>query len=129
VPVLVHTAAAQIARRAKASKGPRALGLLELAPNGQAHLIPIAIMVEGKFYDAQAYKASPVPMALWSEVVYEGEKSGVSQGLFSVTGALENQKTGEWMAEGRWQTASELAAAAHSKAAFSPKPRGMDDDQ
>src|SRR5208282_6239264 len=41
----------------------------------------------------------------------------------------QNQKTGEWMAEGRWQTASALAAAAHSKAAFSPKPRGLDDDQ
>src|SRR5208337_2825216 len=129
VPVLVHTAAAQIARKARASKGPRALGLLELAPSGQAHLIPIAIMVDGKFYDAQAYKASPVPMALWSEVVYEPEKSGVSQGLFTVTGALQNQKTGEWIAEGRWQTASALAAAAHSKTTFSSKPRGLDDDQ
>jgi hypothetical protein len=124
-----QTAGAQIARKAKTSKGPRALGLLELAPNGQAHLIPIAIMVEEKFYDAQAYKASPVPMALWSEVVYEAEKSGVSQGLFTVTGALQNQKTGEWMAEGKWQTASALAAAAHAKATFAAKPRGMDQDE
>jgi len=104
------------------------LGLLELAPNGQAHLIPIAIMVDGKFYDAQAYKASPVPMALWSEVVYEAEKTGVSQGLFTVTGALQNQKTGEWMAEGRWQTASALAAA-RTKNTFSEKPRGIDQDE
>jgi len=125
---LAQTAGAQITRRAKTSKGPRALGLLELAPNGQAHLIPIAIMVDGRFYDAQAYKASPVPMALWSEVVYEAEKSGVSQGLFTVTGALQNQRTGEWMAEGRWQTASALAAA-RSKTTFAEKPRGMDQDE
>jgi len=126
---LAQTAGAQITRRAKTSKGPRALGLLELAPNGQAHLIPIAIMVDGRFYDAQAYKASPVPMALWSEVVYEAEKSGVSQGLFTVTGALQNQRTGEWMAEGRWQTASALAAAARTKTTFAEKPRGMDQDE
>jgi len=119
----------QIALKRKTSKGPRALGLLELGPDGKAHLIPIAIMVDGRFYDAQAYKASPVPMALWSEVVYEAEKTGASQGLFTVTGALENQSTGEWMAEGKWQTASSLAAAAHTKTTFAERPRGMDQDE
>lgn len=103
--------------------------MLELAANGQARLIPIAIMVDGKFYDAQAYKASPVPMALWSEVVYEAAKTGVSQGLFTVTGALQNQSTGEWIAEGRWQTANSLAAAARTKTTFSEKPRGIDQDE
>jgi len=127
--VLSDGASGQIALKRKISKGPRALGLLELAPNGQAHLIPIAIMIEGKFYDAQAYKASPVPMALWSEVVYEAEKTGVSQGLFTVTGALQNQRTGEWIAEGRWQTASALAAAARTKTTFAEKPRGIDQDE
>jgi len=125
---LSNGATAQISLKRKISKGPRALGLLELGPSGQAHLIPIAIMVDGRFYDAQAYKASPVPMALWSEVVYEAEKTGVSQGLFTVTGALQNQRTGEWMAEGRWQTASALAAAT-AKTTFAEKPRGMDQDE
>jgi hypothetical protein len=123
------SATAQIARRTKVSPGPRALGLLEMPAKGKPHLIPIAIMVDGKFYDAQAYKASPVPMALWSEVVYEAEKTGVSQGLFTVTGVLQNPQTGEWLAEGRWQTASELAAAAKTKPKFSSTPRGMDDDK
>jgi len=123
------SANAQISLKRKTSKGPRALGLLELTPDGEAHLIPIAIMVDGRFYDAQAYKASPVPMALWSEVVYEAEKTGAAQGLFTVTGALQNQATGEWMAEGRWQTASALAAAAHSKTTFAERPRGMDQDE
>ena len=76
---------AQITRAPKTSKGPRALGLLELAPNGKARLIPITIMIDGKYYDASAYKASPVPMALWSETVYEAVQTGVSLGLFTVT--------------------------------------------
>src|ERR1700730_16645849 len=91
---------AQLVRRAPSSKGPRALGLVELAPNGKAHLIPVVIMVDGEFYDAGAYKASPVPMALEAQTVYEALRSGVSQGLFTVTGAL--QRPGSWIAEGTW---------------------------
>ena len=87
---LAQFAGAQLARKTK-QKGPRALALVELSPNGKARLIPIAIMVGDKFYDASAYKASPVPMALWSETVYEGERSGVSQGLFTVGGAAHRE--------------------------------------
>ena len=75
---------AQLGRKPKQDKGPRAVGLLELASDGKARLIPIAIMVDGKFYDASAYKASPVPFAIWGETVYEAERTGVSQGLFTV---------------------------------------------
>jgi hypothetical protein len=94
----------QLARKNKEAKGPRALGLVELSSNGKARLIPIAIMVDGKFYDASAYKASPVPFALWSETVYEGEKTGVSQGLFTVNEAM---RTGPdlWFGEGKWTPA------------------------
>jgi len=94
----------QLARKTKEAKGPRALGLVELSSNGKARLIPIAIMVDGKFYDAGAYKASPVPFALWSETVYEGEKTGVSQGLFTVHEAM---RTGSdiWFGEGKWTPA------------------------
>src|SRR5215470_9778365 len=96
---LVQTGVGQGTRKGK-EKTPRALGLLELAPDGKARLIPIAIMVDGKFYDASAYKASPVPLALWSETVYEGEKTGVPQGLFTVGGALQ-RTPGNWLAEGK----------------------------
>jgi hypothetical protein len=41
------------------------LGLVQLLPNGKARLVPITILYDGEFYDASAYKASPVPMALW----------------------------------------------------------------
>src|SRR5689334_16361127 len=78
--------AAQVGRTAKTSSGPRALGLLVLQPNGKARLIPITILINGQYFDASAYKAAPVPMALWSDTVYEAMRAGVSQGLFTVTG-------------------------------------------
>ena len=91
---------AQYGRRAPASKGPRALGLVFLTPKGKARLTPIAIMVDGKFYDAGSYKGKPVPMALDFGVVYEGFRTGVSQGLFTIT--QPGQLNHEWMAEGTW---------------------------
>lgn len=98
---IAPVAYSQLARKTREAKGPRALALVELSSNGKARLIPIAIMVDGKFYDASAYKASPVPFALWSETVYEGEKTGVSQGLFTVNEAM---RTGSdiWFGEGKW---------------------------
>jgi hypothetical protein len=104
---------------------------LELPPNGKAHLIPITIMIDGKFYDASAYKAAPVPMALWSETVYEAVHTGVSLGLFTVTGALQRKGSGEateWMAEGTWQSASDIKAKAVKKPTPSI-PRGMNEDE
>jgi hypothetical protein len=103
------SATGQIVRRRRISdKGPRALGLLQIAANGRAHLIPITIMLNGKFYDAGAYKADPVPMALQPETVYEAIKTGVSQGLFTVGVAAQN-RTG-WFADGKWTTAAEIRA-------------------
>ena len=68
------------------------MGLLQLAPSGKAHLIPITILYDGEFYDASAYKAAPVPMALESGTVYEAVRAGVSQGLFTVSSALQGQQ-------------------------------------
>ena len=48
----------------KKEAGPRAVGVLQMAANGKTSLIPVAILVNGKFWDATAYKADPVPMAL-----------------------------------------------------------------
>lgn len=86
--------------RKTVSKGPRALGLVYLTANGKARIVPIAIMVDGKFFDAGSYKGTPVPMALDFGVVYEGFRTGVSQGLFTVT--QPGQLNHEWMAEGTW---------------------------
>ena len=112
--MLAQIVPAQFARRKVPPKGPRALGLLELASNGKAHLIPITILYDGEFYDASAYKAAPVPMALESGTVYEAVRTGVSQGLFTVSSALQGNNT--WIGDGTWQSASALSAAAAAAA-------------
>jgi len=99
---------AQISKRRPSDKGPRAIALLQLASNGKAHLVPIVIMVNGKFYDAAVYKADPVPMALQSQTVYEGVESGVSQGLFTVTGA--GQRKQGWFGYGTWRSTADIEA-------------------
>jgi hypothetical protein len=123
---------AQVGHAAKTSKGPRALGLLELGPNGNARLIPIAILIDGKYYDASAYKAAPVPMALWADTVYEGIRTGVSMGLFTVTAPQQRKdESGAtiWWADGRWQTAESIKAMAARKRPVPSTPRGMNDDE
>jgi hypothetical protein len=96
----------QYGKKPKADKGPRAIGLVQITPKGKkSRLIPIAIMIDGKFYDAGSYKASPVPMALDFDTVYEGFHSGVSQGLFTIT--QPGQLNHVWIAEGTWIPAGE----------------------
>jgi hypothetical protein len=119
----------QVSRGAKSDKGPRALGLLQILPGGKAHIIPVAILVDGTFYDASAYKASPVPMALWAETEYEGLKAGISEGLFTCAGALQNQQTKDWIGEGSWLTSAELAAKGKAKKHVSSEPRGLNQDE
>ncbi len=127
----VQIVLAQRAHREPADKGPRATGLIELAPNGKAHLIPIVIMVDGKFYDAAEYKASPVPISLDSGTVYEAFRTGVSQGLFTVRTAQTGDRT--WRGEGTWQSAAEIQAAAEKKkaaaAAKAKAAKKNEDDQ
>ncbi len=118
-----QTVPPQSTRREAARKGPRALGLLELAANGKARLIPITMMFDGKFYDAGSYKASPIPMALERDTVYEAVRTGVSQGLFTVGGAFHRGNA--WVADGKWEP---VGAAPPKKRPSEPSaPR--DDDQ
>lgn len=107
IPMAAQGTIAQYGRRSSVSKGPRAVGLIQLFPNGKAHLIPIAITVDGKFFDAGSYKGSPVPMALDFGVVYEGFRTGVSQGVFTIT--QPGQAGHVWMAEGTWLPAGAKA--------------------
>jgi hypothetical protein len=126
--LLLQIVLAQRPQREAADKGPRAMGLVEFSANGKAHLIPITIMVDGKFYDASAYKASPVPIALESGTVYEAVQTGVSQGLFTVSSALARTTT--WLGEGSWESAAEIQAEAAKKTArAAAKPAKKNDDQ
>jgi hypothetical protein len=90
----------QYGHKPASNKGPRAIGLIQLSPKGKARLTPIAIMMDGKFYDAGSYKAAPVPMALDFGIVYEGFRSGVSQGVFTIS--QPGQLNHVWIAEGTW---------------------------
>jgi hypothetical protein len=84
---------------------PRAVALLQLTSSGKASLLPIAILINGKFWDATAYKAAPVPFALESGTVYEAERSGSSQGLFTVSSALHSNAANApspWIGTGAW---------------------------
>lgn len=113
-PCLMAQILTQYGRKAAVDKGPRALGLVQLSPKGKkARFTPIAIMVDGKFYDAGAYKADPVPMALDFGIVYEGFRSGVSQGVFTIS--QPGQLNHIWIAEGSWIPAGERVPEKHKK--------------
>ena len=99
--------------KAASNKGPRALGLIQLSPKGKARLTPIAIMMDGKFYDAGSFKAAPVPMALDFGIVYEGLRTGVSQGVFTIT--QPGQLNHVWVAEGTWLPAGAKAPETSKK--------------
>ena len=106
----------QYGGKAKVDNGPRAIGLIQLPSKGKARLIPIAIMMDGKFYDADSFKASPVPMALDFGVVYEAFHTGVSQGIFTIT--QPGQLNHTWIAEGTWLNAG--AVAQQKKKKYTP---------
>jgi hypothetical protein len=111
----------------KKDAGPRAVAVLQMAPNGKVSLVPIAILINGKFWDATAYKADPIPMALDSGNVYEGEQSGSSLGLFTVNGALHSNAANTqapWLGTGAWHPngIEEPTKLAHSD----PTPVGID---
>jgi hypothetical protein len=111
----------------KKDNGPRALALLQLGKDGKAALVPIAIMINGKFWDASAYKADPVPMALDSGTVYEAERSGSSQGLFTVAGALHSNAVNTqapWLGTGSWVPTGKEKPSTALKAETAP--RGID---
>jgi hypothetical protein len=113
-------------KKAKKVKGPRAVGVLQLS-NGKATLIPVAILVDGKFHDASAYKADPVPMALETGTVYEAEQGGESQGLFTTNGALHSKAAGSlnpWLGTGAYLPHGTDAPRTRRKA--EDVPVGMD---
>jgi hypothetical protein len=116
--------------KTKKDNGPRALGLLQLSSNGKATLVPVAILINGKFYDASAYKADPVPMALDAGTVYEAERSGDSLGLFTLNGALHSRDPNSqtpWVATGSYLPNGSVAPRRGRKA--ESVPVGLENDE
>jgi hypothetical protein len=111
----------------KKDAGPRAVGVLQFAANGKTSLVPVAILIGGKFWDATAYKADPIPMALETGTVYEAEKAGSSLGLFTVSSALHSRAVNvpsPWIGTGKWLAAG--AEEANKALKAEPVPVGID---
>ncbi|MGH9523487.1 MAG: hypothetical protein ACRD3E_13250, partial [Terriglobales bacterium] len=104
-----------VAQQRRKQKTPRALALVEWPPKGQPRLVPIALLIDGRFYDASIYMADPVPMALEYGTVYEVEKSGDPLGFATVGGALD--ASGHWLGVAKYQTKAAVLAASTKKTA------------
>ena len=114
----------------KKEAGPRAIGVLQLHSDNKATLVPIAILVGGKFWDATAYKADPIPMALEAGTVYEAERAGNSLGLFTVGGALQSRAVNvqaPWLGTGIWQPVGTEPAKKQMTAESAPVGIGLED--
>ena len=99
------------------------MGVVQLAANGKSTLVPVAILVGAKFWDATAYKADPIPMALETGTVYEAERAGTSMGLFTVSSALHSNSANvpsPWIGTGAWLPAGSEKAKASLKAETTP---------
>jgi len=126
----IITGERKVARKKDA--GPRAVAVLQVTANGKASLVPIAILINGKFWDASAYKANPVPMALETGTVYEAERTGNSQGLFTVGSALHSNAANAqtpWIGTGAWVPAGTEKPNAAVKAEGVPKGIDTTDDR
>ena len=114
----------------KAQRGPRAIAVLEFLPNGNARLVPVALLIDGHFYDASLYAANPEPMAVEPGTVYEATDYGESTGLFTVTNPKEIK--GNWVGDGKWKPRQALDEKLAEQAAKQPKPKKTataDDDR
>jgi hypothetical protein len=112
----------------KAKRGPRAIAVVEFLPDGGMRLVPVALWIEGRYYDASLYSANPEPMAIEPRTVYEAQSFGEPTGTFTVT--TPKQVNGNWAADGTWQPHLamdvELAKQAAKDAALKPKPKPGD---
>ncbi|HYG99260.1 MAG TPA: hypothetical protein VD837_09010 [Terriglobales bacterium] len=114
------------AQSRRKQKGPRAVGVIEINAAGRARLVPVGILIDGKWYDAGIYMANPRPMALEPGTVYEGEKAGTPAGLFTVTGV--QQARNNWIGVGSWEVKKNEQAAPKQAATSKPENAYPEDD-
>lgn len=85
----------------KAKRGPRAIAVVEFLPGGGMQLVPVALWIDGRYYDASLYSANPAPMAIEPQTVYEAQSFGEPTGTFTIT--APKQVNGNWAADGTWR--------------------------
>ncbi len=110
----------------KNKSGPRAIAVVEFLPGGGTRLVPIALWIDGHFYDASLYGANPEPMALQSETLYQALTCGEPAGWFTVT--TSRDVNGNWVAEGQWKPETPVEARLAAQAAKQPKPKAKAQD-
>ena len=91
-------------------KGPRAIAVVRWDADAKDRavplLLPVAILTDGKFYDAGIYKAAPAPMPLLVGTVYEAQDKGEILGYFTITGQVQSRAKLNWFAIGDWLSAT-----------------------
>ena len=110
-------------------RGPRAIGVVEFLPGGGMRLVPIALWIDDRFYDASLYQANPEPMAVQPQTLYQAYDDGEPTGWFTVTSP--KQINGNWVADGTWKPQTSLFDQKLAKqAAAKPKKKldPLDDD-
>lgn len=105
----------------KSKHRTRAIGVLEFLPGGSARLVPIALWMDGKYYDASLYAANPEPLAVQYGTVYEALNYGETAGTFVVS--MPKQWNGSWVADGHWTPYRPLDAKLAAEAAKQAKPK------
>jgi hypothetical protein len=113
-----------------AKRGARAIGVVEFLPGGGTRLVPIAIWIDDRYYDASLYAANPEPLAVEPQTVYQATDYGEPTGLFTVTAPKE--VNGNWVADGRWTPHLAMDEKLAQQAAKQPKqkaPVNPDDDR
>ncbi|MGB8889079.1 MAG: hypothetical protein WCC87_20290 [Candidatus Korobacteraceae bacterium] len=113
-----------------AKRGARAIGVVEFLPGGGTRLVPIAIWIDDRFYDASLYAANPEPLAVEPQTVYQATDYGEPTGLFTVT--TPKEVNGNWIADGRWTPHLALDEKLAQRAAQQPKKKATvnpDDDR
>ena len=103
----------------KKHPGPRAIAVLEFLPGGGTRLVPVALLLDGRYYDASLYDANPAPMAVEPQTVYEAQSFGEPTGIFTIT--MPKQINGNWVADGTWKPHLAMDEKAAADAASKPK--------
>src|SRR5690349_13036010 len=118
----------------KKNSGPRALAVVTwngdsaIPEPGTSVLTPVAILVEGRFYDAELYQAQPEPLAVDAGVIYDVFKNGDPIGTFNIGGSRQDK--GVWYGLGRFDAKKEKSAQAAKSTSPAPSaPAEGDDDR
>jgi hypothetical protein len=93
---------------AKKRSGPRAIAVVQWQADAKDKavpvLVPVAILDEGRYFDAGLYKAAPAPMPLLYGFVYEAQDEGELLGYFTIKYQTRTERTRSWVAIGDWKS-------------------------